>query len=150
MKKILKRHPKKVSRKIKESDIETVLNDSHDLYRICFEPIGNYPRGALAMAHVQIEKDDPLRFFVNKNGEMFINPEIISKKQSYSHLEGCMSFPLQSAKKVSRFNLIEVEYTPAALEGEIDLTNRVIKKFSAMDAAIFQHEIDHFNLNLLY
>lgn len=142
MKKILIPHPKKQSRKVEEKDIEIVLKDSEDLYRICFEPIGKHS-GALAMAHVQIEADNPLRFFVKKEGIIIINPKIVSYSQEYTHTEGCMSFPFRDIKKIRRWNIIKVEYFNKKME-------LIKEQVSGINAAIFQHEIDHFNLNLLF
>lgn len=151
MKKILLPHPDRKSRPVEEGDIPTVLKDCMDLARVCFEPIGGHVNGAIAMAHVQVEAKDPLRFFVKRDGKIIINPVIVSTKQSYMHNEGCMSFPDKGVKPVPRFNIIEVKHSSAKIgDKKIDLENPVIKKFSGMDAAIIQHEIGHFDLKLIF
>ena len=149
MKNILLPHPRKMSRAAGAEDIDVVLADSVRLLEVCYEPIGLYS-GGKAMAHVQIEGEDPLRFFVKKNGDIVINPKIISKSDKYKHVEGCMSFPFRKSKKVARFKIIEVEYILSKVGEKININNIIKEKVAGIDAAIFQHEIGHFNLDLIY
>ncbi|RLI72268.1 MAG: hypothetical protein DRP02_02320 [Candidatus Gerdarchaeota archaeon] len=150
MKEILLPHPEKKSREVTEKDLKVVLSDMKELHRLCSVPIGGY-RGGEAIAHVQIEGKDPLRFYVTKRGKVIINPKIAGTKQPYMHKEGCMSFPTKPPKEVSRHNMVEVDFIEASIEDEkIDLEDIKTRNFSGMEAAVVQHEIDHFNLNLLY
>lgn len=151
MKKILERHPDIVSRDVTEADLARVIADAKDLHRICFEPLGKFPNGALAMAHVQIEQSDPMRFFVLKNGEIVINPVIITTRQPYVHPEGCMSFSDLGPVPVKRFNLIETRYVLARIsDASIDMSRIGQMCLSGLHAAIFQHEIGHFDLDLIF
>lgn len=149
MKKIIFPHPKKQSRIVTENDLSVVEKDSKDLLRICFESIGKYP-GAIAMAHVQIEEKDPLRFFVKSDGEIVINPKIKERYDKYTHVEGCMSFPFRDTKKVARQREVMVECYSAYVGERVKLDKKVNLLLTDLDAAMYQHEIDHFNLNLLY
>lgn len=149
MKKVLEKHSAKISREVTEKDLKVVKDDSKDLLRTCLEPIGIH-KGAYAMAHPQIEEEDPLRYFVMRSGYGYINPVIVKQCQPYKMIEGCMSFPTKPCKRVDRFNLIVVKYVPFIVGREIDLNNVVEVKFSGLEAAIFQHEIGHFDLNLIY
>lgn len=148
--KILLPHPHKKSRNAERGDQEVIEEHAKDLFRICFERIGIHS-GALAMAHSQIEGNDPLRFFVTKDGLIIINPVITSSRQKYTHHEGCMSFPNEKDVLVSRFNLIDVEYISGRVGCTVDLSNKVAKNnVSGLEAAIFQHEIEHFDVNLIF
>ena len=150
MKKILLKHPKKQSRKVVKTDIKTVLKDCQDLYRICHEATGKYP-GALAMAHVQVEENEPLRFFVLNNGDIIINPKIVNKEDPYTHIEWCMSFAYRDKKKVKRFKKVTVECVLSSVDDkEIDLSNISTIEAEGLKAAIYQHEIGHMNLDLVY
>lgn len=150
MKPILETHPDIISRDVEEKDLEIVAKQAIDLLKLCHKPHGIHPR-AYAMAHPQIENKDPLRFFVTERGLGYINPVIIKAVQPYTHKEGCMSFPEMKPIDVERFNLVEVEYTPFHVgEKDINLTLRAKTKFSSLSAAIFQHEIEHFDNNLIF
>ena len=150
MKQIILPHPNKQSRKVTEDDIKTVQKDSIELLRICHEKFHRHHNGATAMVHVQIEADDPLRFFVMNNGEIIINPKIRYKDKSYTHLEGCMSFPFRPDIKVKRFKEIMVSYTKGKVGEAIDLKKETAQQLKDFQAVVFQHEIGHMNLNLIY
>ena len=55
---------RKVSVEVTEKDIPRVMEDAHILYNLCFTQRGLYYRGGWAVAHPQITKKKPLRFFV--------------------------------------------------------------------------------------
>lgn len=138
---------KKLSRpvdvKVDLPKIEAVIPE---IVKICKTHIGKF-KGAYAIAHCQIEPNDPMTFFVLSSGEAIINPVINSKTDKFTHKEGCLSYKFRSRKKVSRFNQIEVSYT--SLHG---------KKFQyfgnevhqGLIACIFQHEMDHFVNKYIY
>jgi len=150
MKKLIIPHPEKKSRDVTKDDEQMILEDMKHLYALCFKPSGRFP-SALALAHVQIEGKDPLRFFVKKDGGVYINPVITFKIQPYIHNEGCMSFPDKPPKDVQRNNVIDIEYILAnTKDTKIDMTNKMTTRVSGINAAVVQHELEHFNLNLLY
>ena len=149
MKKILEKHPKIKSRDVTTSDLKIVGEAAQELYRICFEPIGLYP-GAMAMAHVQIEDNDPLRFFVLKCGAIIINPKIIGLFDMKKSQEGCMSFPNRKSINVSRYGSIDVEYIEGKVGYKIDMNNEKRERINGKLSFIFQHEIGHFDLNLIF
>jgi len=150
MKQILPRHPKKHSRSVLKEDLQRVMADAKELHRICFEKHGVY-FGAVAMAHVQIEANDPLRFFVKKDGTIICNPIIVQKDELYTHKEGCMSYSFRGVKKVIRYRRIKVSCFISHVDNEsIDLLDRRYLDIEDLEAAIYQHEIGHFNLNTIY
>jgi len=148
--KILETHPEIKSREVLLGDSQRLLQYAKEMHKLCFEPIGMYPGGE-AVAHVQVAGKDPLRFFVKKDGTIYINPVITSQKQKYKHREGCLSFANESPVEVERYNLIEVEFVLAHITAKQIVTDGGQKgRFSGKDAAIFQHEIEHFDLDLIY
>lgn len=150
MKKILNPHPEKFSRSVHLDDIERVEADALELHRICHEPIGLYT-GGQAMAHPQIEEDDPLRFFVKKDGTIIINPIITGYFEIYKNTEGCMSFPNREQVRVERFKMISIEYIGGKVGEKIDMNNVIRRQSNGKkEAAVFQHEIGHFDLDLIY
>jgi len=58
----VKPHNKK-SRWVKEEDIPKVIADGIDMVQMCGYPRGQY-QGIAALAHSQVDDQDPLRFFV--------------------------------------------------------------------------------------
>jgi peptide deformylase len=117
-----------------------------EMMSLCNKQIGRY-KGGFAIAHCQVEKENPLTFYVMKSGDAIINPKIISvsDKTLMLHLEGCMSLKIAPEYKVKRYRKIKVEYT--LLDGAG--VHPVNKNISDMYAFIMQHEIDHFNLKYI-
>ena len=66
---------------------------------------------------------------------VMLNPEIISRSESYSTEEGCLS--LDGTRPVTRWRKIKVRWQDAGLRTRI-------KTFTDFPAQIIQHEIDHF------
>ena len=64
-----------------------------------------------------------------------LNPEIISRSDSYSTEEGCLS--LDGTRPVTRWRKIKVRWQDAGLRTRI-------KTFTDFPAQIIQHEMDHF------
>jgi len=104
---------------------------------LCQQPLGRKPY-AMALAHCQVDHDDPIRLFVLKDGTAISNPQILDSKGMYWHVEGCMSFPLKNDKKVRRAREVLVKYVSSEAK-------EVTKWLDGIDACIFQHEIDHMN-----
>ena len=63
-----------------------------------------------------------------------INPKIISRKNSYKAVEGCLS--LDGEREAIRYKEIRVEYLDTNF-------NKQVRKFKGFDAQIIQHEVDH-------
>lgn len=117
--------------------------------KLCYEPLGNHKNGALAIAHCQVTDQDPLRFFVLKEGVAVVNPKIQKRcGDSFRNLEGCMSFADRAMPfGVRRHRKIVVSFTSVEADGTTeDHSNAIIDGELAL---IFQHEIDHFNGNHL-
>jgi len=134
--KILPGQYKKRSIEVDVVDKE-LMKEAREMVELCQLPLGKKP-GALALAHCQVDHTNPKRFFVTFDGKVVINPTILSKKNSFTHTEGCMSYAFRGDKKIKRYNDLEVEYTT----GRGDRKKEVV---SGLMACIFQHEIDHMN-----
>jgi peptide deformylase len=140
---LVKPHKKK-SGKVTEKDIERVIKDAHILYNLCHTQIGMYP-GGFALAHPQIDDKDPLRFFVSREKEIIINPEIIDHtKVTVEKIEGCLSYPDLPPKTVERYNKITVEFKVLTTDGKI--SEKKTLNLGGKMAQIYQHEMQHFGL----
>lgn len=125
------------------STVQCALDLAPAMAELCSKTLGQ-KKSALALAHCQVDHDDPRRFFVLNDGRIVINPKIIKTiGDPFMHLEGCMSYAFRPDKKVKRFDIIQVEYT----DSNGDLVNEVVH---GLEACIFQHEIDHMNGKSIY
>lgn len=140
MKKIIPPHDK-VSRDVEEKDLKLVAKHAKDMHKLCNQKHGRYP-GGLAVAHCQIEKDDPLRFFVTMAGGIVVNPVILAR-QKYPTMskEGCLSYPDEPEVHVPRAKQITIEFYNL-VNGELVKRKDTI---NGINAYVFQHEIDHFD-----
>jgi len=146
--KILANQCKRPSKLVGEKDLSVVIEDSGTMHALCYLPLGKF-KSALALAHCQINHENPLRFFVTKQGEIIINPRIVERSgQEISDTEGCMSFPFRGETKVKRSSEITVCFQ--VLNKNKKLSKPKVKKFEGLEARIFQHEIDHFNGKSIY
>lgn len=149
-------HNKK-SRWVTEADVERMVKDGNDLVMLCALPRGNH-QGVAALAHPQIESEDPLRFFVLPNGMIVVNPVIINHtKVPVFKTEGCMSYPDHKTmqmvpryhKVVVRFQSI-IQFTNPDGTTTLGLSPVSDVSFSGMEAHVFQHECSHLNGHNLY
>lgn len=143
-----------------KQDIPMIQALLPDIIELCKNPIGKFS-GAYAIAHCQVEKENPLTFFVIKTGEVIINPVILTKSGRFPHSEGCLSYKYRPMKKVSRYSNIMVNYI-SLKKNKLSLwrlkthKKREIKFVKGskdpkdMLACIFQHEIHHFTNNYIY
>lgn len=140
------------SRLVKDSDIDHVISEGKVMLELCRIPHGTYGN-ANAIAHSQIEDKDPLRFFVTNNGLVIINPIIISHtKFPIDRLEGCMSYPSEPMKSVSRFNKVTVRYQMLTKNSD---DKPMISKpqevtYGGKIGEVFQHEVQHLNGVYIY
>jgi peptide deformylase len=138
------------SREVEEKDIERVINESHIMLNLCFCKIGMYPGGE-AVAHSQINKEDPLRFFVLNNGNIIINPVISRHTNSkVTSKEGCLDFPNRLMIDVDRYWKIEIDYKTF---DEVDGKTVMVDMHTGLkgkEAFICQHELDHFEGRFIY
>ena len=124
-----------VSREVTPEDLPRVMEDAEEMARMC-----HGPRKAYALAHSQVTKEDPLRFFAMSDGSVVVNPSItrhVAFKREFD--EGCMSIPDVPSFPVRRWTKITADY--CLMED-----GRLVKKtheFTGLSARIFQHEIDH-------
>lgn len=138
----------KISREVNNDDIQLVKNDSDIMFRLCHTKHGIYA-GGLAVAHQQIEDNDPLRFFVLADGEIIINPRITRHtNHTVDSEEGCLSFENNKQIIVQRWNKCEVEYQKINKDGL--LSDFILESLSGKRAKIFQHEIDHFDCKYIF
>ena len=141
-------HNKK-SRWVTPDDIDRVLVDGQDMVTMCGIPRGKYS-GVAALAHSQIDNNDPLRFFVFPNGIVIINPVIVnSTKVTVDKKEGCLSFPDNDIKlNVKRFNKVTVMYqmfVKSSNDAKPSLSNVITEMLDGSRAHTFQHECGHIN-----
>lgn len=138
------------SREVVDADIERVMKDGQKMLEMCIVGNGVYAT-ASAIAHTQLTKDDPLRFFVFADGMIVINPVILSHTQAFvDRNEGCMSFPGELPKKVLRFNKITAKYQAIAIreksgEKTYYLSPAVEVTYTGNISNVFQHECGHLN-----
>lgn len=138
----------KVSREVVETDLPILLRDAEILYNLCFMSFGAQT-GALAVAHPQIDEEDPMRFFVTQVGEVVINPEIINHTgHTVDSEEGCLSFPWNPWTIVQRWNKCVVKYQTIAEDNTLTEFKEV--NLSGKMAKVFQHEIDHLDGKYIY
>lgn len=158
----VKPHRKKCH-EVKEKHLPRLIKEAHIMYNLCFVQRGKYP-SAFAIAHPQITKKKPLRFFVTAQQEIIINPIIkrhtgsacscqsalfcTHANQFNYENEGCMSFHNRSLITTQRWNKCEVEFNTLNADGT--LSKRMIKKVSGKEARIYQHELDHLNSIFVY
>jgi len=148
LKRIVPEH-RKISRDVTDDDVERVISEAKVLYNICYSQNGPY-NGAFAMAHPQIDDQDPLRFFVTADAQLIINPSIVRHtRHTVDSKEGCYTFPsLEPKKDVQRYNKITISFQTI---GEDDKLTRVGHlNLSGKEAKIFQHEMDHLDANYIY
>lgn len=126
-----KKHSKKV---VKFSEIKELI---YEMAEICNRPCGKYPR-AHAIAHCQVDHDNPKRFFVLSDGTPIINPVILEASRPFTHKEGCYSYAFRPEKKVKRYFKIKVQY-------QNEKGKKIVEDLEGLIACIFQHEIDHLN-----
>lgn len=132
---------KNISRPVTEADIARVIEDAQKMQAHVVEK-------CVALAHCQVESKDPLRFFVTKNREIVINP-IITRHSGYTvdSVEGCMTYPDNAPITKQRWRKVEVEYQTIQ-DGK--LTAVESSEYKGLQAAIFQHEINHFDAIYCY
>jgi peptide deformylase len=149
--KIIEPHNKK-SRDVKEADLERVLKDAQEMVDICFTGAGKYP-SAYAVAHPQVNADDPLRFFVLASGVMVINPVMLRHtNSSVDSQEGCLSYGEEAQIIVKRYHKSEFEFL-TIVKDENDkplFSEPQLVKLSGHESFIFQHELDHLNAKYIY
>lgn len=144
-----------VSREVKNEDLGRVMEDARKMLTICRTPLG-LANGAYAIAHSQITKDDPLRFFVANSGIVVINPVITRHIETpYDFKEGCMTYPDMPMKPVKRYHKITATYQVPTKKDKDDkdliLSDAFVDvEYSGLMARIFQHEIAHFNGKYIY
>lgn len=150
-----------ISRLVTNEDIPKVLEEADKIVPLLNKPIGIY-RNFFAIAHPQIEKDRPMRFFVvNANAPEFfgyrsvviINPVILKHTNStIDSQEGCATFAKLPMVTVQRWNKCEVEFSPLVFDKNRQpaMGERIKLSLSGKVARIWEHEIDHLNGIYIY
>lgn len=141
---------KKISRAVTQEDTDRMISDAIAMQEMCSNP-PKYHSKAFAVAHSQFDDKDPLRFFVTREGEIIINPVILSHDhRPVIRKEACTTFGISiPPTDVARVRKLVVEYF--VIEDEVMKT--WIKKkhtVNGQKAQIFQHEIDHMNAKYIY
>lgn len=134
-----------VSRNVDEHDLGRVRKDSPLMMELCRANTGYNKTGGFAVAHPQITSEDPLRFFVLRDGKVFINPEILDQTKVGKWVyEGCLSIPEKPHVRIQRPHKITVRYQSLTEDG-MSLTPFYEAQFKGVAAQIFCHEVDHFD-----
>lgn len=132
-----------VSKECVPQNFDRIKNWAEGMIKLCHIPLGR-KSGALAIAHCQVTDSAPLRFFVTKDGGIFINPVITRfTKSTVDSVEGCMSFANEPDITVQRHNKVTVEWLDENFKKHTETFNGKMSK-------IFQHEIQHFDGGNIY
>lgn len=139
----------KPSRPVEEADIPHMMEESKVMLGLCMIGRGHFGSAA-AIAHSQIEAEDPLRFFVMAEGHLIVNPVIYDHTKQYvDKKEGCMSFPGELMKVVQRFNKTTVRFQVVNRDekdpNKLVLSDWREEHLSGHLSNIFQHEVSHLN-----
>jgi peptide deformylase len=145
--------PKKLSRWVTQADVARVVKEGQELLMLC--RVGRPPyKSGFAVAHSQIEENEPLRFFVMANGLIVCNALIINHtKIPVLKKEGCLSVVDKPERTmVPRFNKIVAKYQPLVSGGgELPVLGPVVtENMSSLPAECFCHELDHMNGHTIY
>jgi peptide deformylase len=124
------------SRPVVDNDCEQVMRDAREM----IEMINRYDH-CVALAHPQVNNQEPLRFFVTRQA-IIVNPKIIRHTEScVVDKEGCMSLKEgQEFFDKSRWYKIEMEYQ-VVVKGKLSSVLKLDAK--GFLARVFQHEIEH-------
>ncbi len=119
------------SNNVRTSEIEDLSNL---LTRELTKRLGR-PHYAVGLAAIQLGIDKRAFAMILESGEplVFINPEIIERKEMYVWLETCLS--IKKSYYVERYKYITIR----------NGLDKKEYKFKDLSAAICQHEVDHLN-----
>lgn len=136
-------HNKK-AREVQPEDLERAMKVAPMMHALCGVPHGG-KNGAYAVAHPQIDDQDPLQFWVTKKGHVLINAHVVDHTlyNNHLHAEGCMSYPDMPDVMVQRFYRGVVEAQSIGPDKIMTAPFRV--ELKGLEFYIVQHEIDHFN-----
>ena len=137
-------------REVTEEDIPRIIHDASRMMAACYVNHGKFG-GALAVAHTQITKENPLKFFVTKDGLIVVNPEIVNHtKTPIKNLEGSISFPNKGIKQVERYNKVTVKFAALVnIDGEPKFEHGT-ENITRTASKVFQHAIDNLNGKYIY
>lgn len=142
---IIQRIGKKQSRKVMPEDMARVRSLVPEIHKLCLEPLGTFTNGAYAIAHCQVDQDDPLRFFVLNDGTCVINPRITYIGKPFRHTEGCMSAcDVQALLGVQRYHSVDADFIGLSSHDSPE-ENQEGLRIEGLLALVFQHEVDHMN-----
>lgn len=144
-------HNKK-SRIVEDADVPRVIHDAKVMHEMCLVGRADYTT-AYAIAHPQVNDEDPLRFYVTAEGHVVVNPVILHTTDMFmDQREGCMSFPEEPMKTVIRFHKIHLRYQSITYKekdgvpmGEPTLSKPIVTQYKGKIAQIIQHECQHLN-----
>lgn len=157
---IIEKH-ETISRLVKPEDIPAVMKAADEMAKLLFTPMGMY-KSFYAIAHPQIEKDRPLRFFMLNTMDLdidedklvcIINPVIINHTNgTVDSLEGCATFSKLPMVTVQRWNKCEVEYSKLLFDKNKNpfISKRIKAKLSGKASKVWQHECQHLDAIYIY
>lgn len=99
---------------------------------------GYHGLNALAIAQPQVNAENPLSYFVDRDLKVYINPQIVEADKPVKSKEKCLSYPFRNGdKNVKRYHRITVEYYDEKMKLQTE-------ECTGLRSAVFQHELDHF------
>ncbi len=137
-------HPHKIQ--AKKVDSFNQIKDEIPLLEALIKRInqhGHHGLGMLALAQPQVYNEWPLTYFMDRDFKVYINPRILEESEPTKSYEQCLSYPFRGKKKLKRFYKIKVEFWDHKMK-------KYTEEVTGLRAAVFQHEIDHFNGKTIY
>lgn len=163
----------------KDADFDQVMKDAREMIVLMATMEKTLKVEIYALAHSQVTKKHPLRFFVlnpyNQRVQHFLkeqghsrvvymNPVIVDHtKVPVDSSEGCVTYVGQPNVTVPRFNKCNVDYqtfkrsvheendgVETTRTTTIEQEKIMNEHVSGLLARIFQHEIDHFDAQYVY
>lgn len=148
-----------------KKELKRVLEDSKHMMTFLEHGKGVWKAGH-AIAHSQITKNDPLRFFMLRDGRIVINPKIVRHtKAKQLKDDACLTFygekdskgnwrVTHPVVKVPRWTKCDVEFGIVRYKDEEKKTGPYVDQcketVGSRAAQIFQHEIDHMDGIYIY
>lgn len=133
-----------LSKEVAPVDMPRVRRDAARMREL----ISKY-ENCIAIAHPQIENERPLRFYVDRERGLIINPIIISRgRELIDSTEGCMTYPDREHTYRKRHRIVTVQYQPLGPIGELLPVKTITLK--GFPAIVAQHEIDHLDAIYCY
>ena len=149
-----KNHNPVINKKLREVTVEEGMEIATKLFQIL-----NKRKDGIGLAANQVGIDAQVAVVNVREPLILINPEIVSKSDTVTFYEGCLSYPGKGVR-TERYETVEVK--TAQLEGSMifsgkttgiegakglweDKANKQDTAMRLLEAVCVQHEVDHLN-----